>query len=469
MRAMRAACEETRAARCYALAAARTPSRQILCAGKWQVNALPLPSTLLTSSPRAAGVHPVKALGEPRDVLRGNADAGIDHCEVGALLVAPPAHAHGALLRRVFEAVDQQIGERRLDFVRRAEQSVGGVDLQEQMPRPGAPRQCVAVHPFEHARHVDGLARRFAVGGLQPGQLQEIGDDRIHALRLRAHVPDRTGPGLIDGGVVGHRVEIAGNHGQRGAQLVRGIRDEILAHCLEPHLPGHIPCQEQRLARPIRDHLQREIQLHLDGWPDDQRQRKVVPVQIMDELRRADQIVDPQTDIDRTPQPEQPRGLPVEPDDLVLAAQDDDAVGKRGGRAAQFAKQLHQALFVKLFAPVQTHHLADDVAPDAADGGRIELRPQSQPPVEAIEIEQLPAEIEAGCRQHPQPDRSDSQAEAQPREQDAREPRQRKSPHRRHDWSPLALSCPASWPLASSRASKTGSRHPVRSAPNPLA
>ncbi len=56
-------------------------------------------------------------------------------------------------------------------------------------------------------------------------------------------------------------------------------------------------------------------------------------------------------------QSEQARGLAVEPDDLVLAAENDDAVRQRRGRAAQLAKQLHQPLLVKLLAPMQAHHL----------------------------------------------------------------------------------------------------------------
>src|SRR5260370_27189398 len=97
--------------------------------------------------------------------------------------------------------------------------------------------------------------------------------------------------------------------------------------------------------------------------PDDYRNRKVVRMQVAYELRRADQIIDPQTDIDGTLESEQAGRLPIEPDDFVLAAQYDDPVGKRGRRAPQFAVELHQPLLVKLLATVQAHHLTDDVAP----------------------------------------------------------------------------------------------------------
>jgi len=84
--------------------------------------------------------------------------------------------------------------------------------------------------------------------------------------------------------------------------------------------------------------------------------------------------------------PSRRAGLAVEPDDLVLAAEDDDAVGQRRGGTPQLAEDLHQPLLVELLAPMQPHDLSDDVAPDPADDGRIELRAQPQPAVQSIEV-----------------------------------------------------------------------------------
>src|SRR5579859_1074297 len=122
--------------------------------------------------------------------------------------------------------------------------------------------------------------------------------------------------------------------------------------------------------------------------------RKVVRMQVAYELRRANQVVDPQTHVNGTLEPHQAGGLPIEPNDFVLAAQDDDPVGKRGRRAPQFAVELYQPLFVKLLATVQAHHLSDDVAPNAAEVGRIDLRTQLEPAVQAVQIEQLPAQVQ---------------------------------------------------------------------------
>ena len=147
--------------------------------------------------------------------------------------------------------------------MRGAEQAVVGLQLEQHMLRPIGVRQGIAMQPLQHARHVDRVARRLAVRGLEPRQLEQVGNDGVHALCLRAHVADRARPGLIDGGIIGQRVEIARDHGQRRAQLVRGIGDEILAHGLEAHLARHIAHQQQRLAGAVGHDLQREIQVRL--------------------------------------------------------------------------------------------------------------------------------------------------------------------------------------------------------------
>src|SRR4051794_16666164 len=49
---------------------------------------------------RTARIDPVEALGEPRDVLGGNAGAGIAHGKMCARVVNPPADGHAAFGRR---------------------------------------------------------------------------------------------------------------------------------------------------------------------------------------------------------------------------------------------------------------------------------------------------------------------------------------------------------------------------------
>ena len=365
-------------------------------------------------------------------MFRRDADAGVGDREEGAVAVDTPLHPHDAVLRRVLQRIDQQVRERGLDLAGRPIEPQRRVELQEHLARPRAGGQCIALQPREHAGHVDRVVRRLALGGLETRELQEVRNDRVHAPRLRPHVPDRALPGRVQRRIIGQRVEVTGNHRQRRAQFMRRIGDKVLARRLQAHLAGHVARQQQRLAGAVGHELQRQVLVELRRGPDHQWHRVVFPLQVLHELGRTDQVVDAQADVDGALEPEEPARRAVEPDDLALAGQDDDAVRQRGRGLAQLAEQLHELLFVIALAPVQPHDLRDDVAPDAANGRRLELRAATQPAVQAIQVRQLPAEVDAGRQQHPQPHGMDQQADAEPEDQDAREPHERECPHRRH-------------------------------------
>src|ERR1700722_14364516 len=148
---------------------------------------------------RPARIDPVKALGQPRNVLRRNSDTRVDHRKVSTIHIAPPPHADRTLRRRVLQAVHQEIGEGGFDFVRRAEQTVRGLELQEHTLRTSAACQGVPMQPLEHARYIDRFAGSFPVRRFQARELEQIRDDGVHALSLRPHVADRPRPALIDG------------------------------------------------------------------------------------------------------------------------------------------------------------------------------------------------------------------------------------------------------------------------------
>ena len=123
----------------------------------------------------------------------------------------------------------------------------------------------------------------------------------------------RLPPFRADGLLVRELVEVAGDHGERRAQFVRGIGDEVLAHLLEPHLARHVAHQHQELlAR--RDHEQREpgvASLYVD---DDAVAAGLG--EVGRELRVADQVRDRDADVDLAPESEEFRGRAVEPADL---------------------------------------------------------------------------------------------------------------------------------------------------------
>src|SRR3569623_706659 len=60
---------------------------------------------------RTADVHPIKALGETRNVMGGDALAGILHFEVGAVGIGIPTQRDAAALRRVTHRIRNKIDE----------------------------------------------------------------------------------------------------------------------------------------------------------------------------------------------------------------------------------------------------------------------------------------------------------------------------------------------------------------------
>ena len=79
---------------------------------------------------------------------------------------------------------------------------------------------------------------RVAAGrGFQRGQGQQVLDDGLHALGLLVHHVQVLRALLGGQGVVGHvaqRLQEAGQHRQRRAQLVRDIGDEVAAGGFQP-------------------------------------------------------------------------------------------------------------------------------------------------------------------------------------------------------------------------------------------
>ena len=67
--------------------------------------------------------------------------------------------------------------------------------------------------------------------GLQARQFQQVVEQRLHLARLVLHAVN--GIGHFIRAVVANRLQVADQHGQRCAQLVRHVGDKIAAHLLE--------------------------------------------------------------------------------------------------------------------------------------------------------------------------------------------------------------------------------------------
>jgi hypothetical protein len=68
-------------------------------------------------------------------------------------------------------------------------------------------------------------------------------------------------------------------------------------------------------------------------------------------------------------------------------------------------------LFVESLAAVQTHDLGDDLAEDTPDVGRIGKAAVTQPPFQAKQVDQLPAQVQSKRRAEADPDISEHPAQ----------------------------------------------------------
>src|SRR5271155_5308746 len=112
---------------------------------------------------RTPRVHAVKSFGQARYMLGRYADAAVDDREISAFFVRPPAHPYRSLLVGVLHCVDQEVGEGGFDLLDRSVQTVAGIELQKHLARSLGAHQRVTMQTLQHARHVDGVARRLAV------------------------------------------------------------------------------------------------------------------------------------------------------------------------------------------------------------------------------------------------------------------------------------------------------------------
>ena len=119
----------------------------------------------------------------------------------------------------------------------------------------------VAVHALE----------RF-LAGVEPREAQQVADEPLHAQRVARDDLEEP-PRLFRRRLVGERFDVAANRGERRAQLVRDVGDEVAADLIGAPQVGDVVQHEHRAAaalarhrHDVRDeHAARvPIELHLD-------------------------------------------------------------------------------------------------------------------------------------------------------------------------------------------------------------
>ena len=206
--------------------------------------------TRSTRRSRPAGINPEEAFGHSRDELFRDADARIACLEASATRHPFPQYMNGPGLGRESDRIIDQVEEYRVQLRFFAEQ--GGVLIQVEVEREawGRLRHFLA-DGLEHARDVDEVVASLSFHRLEAGKLQQIANDPRHAIDLSLHLFDRPIPGRGDRRVLEHCLEIAAEHGQRRAQLVRRIRHEVATRALEAILVRDIAKYRQSLPSTV--------------------------------------------------------------------------------------------------------------------------------------------------------------------------------------------------------------------------
>ena len=212
---------------------------------------------------------------------------------------------------------------------------------------------------------------------------------------------------------------------------MRGVRDEVLAHRVEPRLGGYVANQQQLGTGRIGGHQpERQPQLTVSRKPDPRRSSFAFAVQVLDEIRHPHQVVDPQAVVRLALEIEPAARRAVEPEDLAVGAEQDRAVRHRGGHPPELAQQRECAALVIDLAAVQSVHDGHDLAPQPLQVRRRAGSACAQPAIEAQQADAVP-------HQH-QRERRRDEGKRSPRDQ-ADKQRRREHREARHDELPGGL------------------------------
>ena len=203
---------------------------------------------------RAARVHPVEPLGQPRQVLARNARPvdrrpSAPRRAAPASAARPPARPPAAPRppsRPYFTALSSRFCTTCASWS--ASPSTGGNPSASARssvtPRSASRGSNPAARPAQQLGQIDPLRRRLVLGQLDARQAEQVVDQPVHPRRLLRHDAEEA---LLRRRVVGRRaaqrLDEADQPGQRRAQLVAGIGDEVGAHAFH-----------RALARAVRQH-----------------------------------------------------------------------------------------------------------------------------------------------------------------------------------------------------------------------
>ena len=206
---------------------------------------------------------------------------------------------------------------------------------------PGRERPRLGLDMGEQGVDADPAVGTGTRAALEPRQHEQVGDEVAHALGLLRHQRDHALLLCLVERQVAQGLEEARQHGQRRADLVRDVGDEIAPHRLGALALGQVLRQDElEVAVVAADrHLQRARaarRVEGDGLVE------LAGLQVGDERRRANQVGDALAPVALRIEAEVIGGARVAPLDLVAGVEEQDAVRRRfhGGEELRQAQAL---------------------------------------------------------------------------------------------------------------------------------
>ncbi len=199
-------------------------------------------------------VDTVEPFEDAREMLPGDSRPVVLHFDPDRALPAASAQPDASVLPAVPDRVVHEIGHRKGEApkVRAKRDVLPGFDKERLPPllRDGPVEGC---DPVEEDGKGDFLSRKGKVSGFRAGKLQEVVYEILHTQNIGVEGVQESGVGRRP---FPHRIlqglQVAPDIGERGPQLVGGVRDEVALDLNETPFFRDVPQGEQEVRAPLR-------------------------------------------------------------------------------------------------------------------------------------------------------------------------------------------------------------------------
>ena len=182
--------------------------------------------------------------------------------------------------RRVADGVRHEVAERARELLAGARDRRGGADVERDLVLAAGQRLRVG-RGLEQQRHdVEAVVGHRVVLALERGQREEVADEALHVARLVLHEAEVARALARVEVEVLHRLDEAGDDGQRRLELVRDVGDEVAAHPRDRLDLRDVAREQHLLAHAEGNELQRQRAPRAVDRGDEDRSRVVAGIDV---------------------------------------------------------------------------------------------------------------------------------------------------------------------------------------------